>query len=421
MTKKVNRAAAAWLAVSWVILSSSIMWAGVEGRVSGVVTDPAGDPIEGVRVTISAVAIDIQRSAESNKKGKFTITLLDASRDFTIRLEKEGFQVIEEPIDPAIGGTTKPKYTMTPGKTVEPEELAELQQRGRAAKLYNEGVKNFGARDVDAALELFLGALEEDPDLGEAHLAIARIYLARDDYAAALEYAEKANELVAEDPTSALVLFDSLWGLDQTERALSLLDQMVEGGKESSKVAVRSYNAGVRAVKASDWPAARTRFEDALALDSTLVPAHVTLSQIAINEGDYQSAIDHATSFVESQPDNPKGLSVLYQAHQAAGHEEEAKAAFGRMAAADPEMVARTFLEEGINHFNAGHNPEAMAAFRKVLVAQSDHPQGHYYLGLTSASSGDISGARQHLGRFLELAPDDPEAEGARAMLAGLQ
>jgi regulator of sirC expression with transglutaminase-like and TPR domain len=41
-------------------------------------------------------------------------------------------------------------------------------------------------------------------------------------------------------------------------------------------------------------------------------------------------------------------------------------------------------------------------------------------LGLCYASGGNLASAKSHLSRFLELAPDDPEAELARQMLASL-
>ncbi len=402
------------------ILSLGTAFAGTEGRISGQVNDLAGNPIEGVQVTISAIGLDIRRTGETSKKGKFTITVLNASRDWLIRLEKEGFQVIEEAIDPIVGGTLKPTYTMVVGETIAPERLAELQSKDKSAKLYNEGVQMFATGNIDGAADLFRQSIVEDPDLGLAHLALARIHLATDDYAGSLPHAEKTNELVPEEEMSQIVLFDALWGVEEHDRALAMLDGMVSGGKVPDKVAVRAYNAGVHEVKASSWDAAKMRFNQALELDPNLLPAHVTLSQIAINQGEFETALMHANAFVEAEPENPKGLSVLYQANLAAGDEAAAQSAFDRLAAADPEMVAQTFFESGVTHFNAGRNPDAISAFEKVLKARPEHPLAHYYLGLASASNGDIPKAKQYLGRFIELAPDNPEAAVARDMLAGL-
>ena len=402
-------------------LSLGMAAAGTEGRISGQVNDIDGNALEGVQVTISAVGLDIKRSGVTSKKGKFTITLLNASRDWLIRLEKEGFQVIEEAIDPIVGGTLKPTYTMVVGQTVAPEQLAELERKGKSAKLYNEGVQTFATGNIEAAADLFRQALEEDPELGLAHLALARIHLATDDYAGALPHAEKTNELVPEEEMSQLVLFDALWGVEQHERALTLLDEMVTSGKVADKVAVRAYNAGVHGVKLSSWDVAKMRFNQALELDPNLLPAHLTLAQISINQGDYEAALRHANLFVEAQPEEARGLSVLYQANLAAGDEAAAQAAFDRLAAADPEMVAQTFFEAGVTHFNAGRNADAISAFEKVLKAKPDDPEGVYFLGRAYASNGDYTKAKDLIKRFLVLAPDHPEVSVAQAMLDGLE
>lgn len=422
MKMRANRTMTAVLAMSALVcLSSGAVEAGTEGRISGLVLDPAEQPIEGVQVTVSAIGLDIHRRAQTNKKGKFTITVLNASRDFMIRLEKEGFQAVEEAINPTVGGTLKPVYKLLPGETIAPERLAELQRKDKAARVYNEGVQRFAAGDIDGAAELFQQSLEEDAQLGLAHLALARIFLARKDATAALAHAEKTNELVPDEELSQIVLFDALWDLEQFDRALPLLDQMVTSGKEPAKVAVRSYNAGAREVRTNNWDGAKQRFAEALELDASLVPAHLTLGQISLNQGDFEAAREHAMAYTEARPDDARGLSLLYQVHVAMGNDEAATAAFDRMSAADPEVVAQTFFEEGVTHFNAGRNDRAKSAFEKVLRAQPDHAQGHYFLGLVSASAGEISKAREYLSRFIELAPNDPEVPVARDMLAGLE
>ncbi len=418
-TKKTRTLATSALACLLALCASAVL-AGTEGRISGEVLDTEGNPIPGVQVTVAAVGLDIQRTAETNKKGKFTITVLNASQDWTIRVEKEGYQTVQEPIDPQVGATLKPVYTLVAGETVAPEQLAELKRKGKAADLYNDGVKKFGAGDVDGAKELFEQSLAEDPELGPAHLALARIFLARDDAASALPHAEKTNELLPEDDLAQLVLFDSLWDLERVDRALPLLDQMVASGKVPDKVAVRAYNAGARDVKLDDHAAAKMRFEQALELDPTLKPAHYTLAAITLNNGDVAAALGHATAYAEANPEDAKALSMLYLVMKQAGDEAGAQAAFDRMVAADPEMVAQTFFEEGVTHFNAGRNELALAAFEKVLRAQPDNAHAHYFLGLASASAGDIVKAKQYLTRFLELAPEHPEAPVARDMLAGL-
>ncbi len=414
-----------WIAVAAVaalLLSGGVAEAGTEGRISGLVVDEAEKPIEGVQVTVSAVGLDIHRKAKTNRKGKFTITVLNATRDFVIKLEKEGFQTVQESLDPIVGGTVKPVYTMLAGQAMAPEQMAELQRKDKAAKVYNQGVQLFAKGDFAAAAEFFQQSLEEDANLGLAHLALARIYLAREkDAAAALPHAEKANELVPDEDLSQIVLFDSLWDLEQYDRALEVLEQMAASGKVADKVAVRAFNAGARAARSGDWTTAKARYEQALSLDPNLSPAHLILGQIELNSGNYEVAREHTVAYLEVEPEDARGLRLLYHLQMREGDEAAAMATFDRMAAVDPAQVVEAFFEEGVEHFNAGRNELALSAFEKVLRANPDYAQAHYFFGLANASGGDIAAAKTHLSRFLELAPDDPEAAVAREMLAGLE
>lgn len=403
-----------------VLAATPATWAAAS-RISGTVHDPAGNPIEGVQVTVSAREVQLVRQAESNKKGKFTIVLLDSSRNFDIRLEKEGFQPIVEPFKPRIGGVVKKTWVMTPGAApAAPEQLAEVERRD-GGKLYNQGVRAFGEGEFDVAADLFAQALEQNPDLGPAHQALARIHVAQDEYAEALPHAERAAELMADDEVSQVVLFDSLWGVGEYERGLEVLDRMVAEGRSPDKTSVRVFNAGVRAVRDNDLDAAKARFEQSLELDPALDAAHLPLAQIALAKQEFESGVSHAEAFLESNPEDPRGLSALYQAYLALERSEEADAVFQRLVAADPGRVAETFYEEGVTHFNSGRNADAIAALERVLSADPDHARAMYMLGLAYASGGDLEKAKANLNRFLELAPDDPQAETARQMLAGLE
>ena len=56
-----------------------------------------------------------------------------------------------------------------------------------------------------------------------------------------------------------------------------------------------------------------------------------------------------------------------------------------------------------------------------MLEVNPDHPKAHYYLGLIAVNTGDKEGALKHLGRFVELAPEDPDVATAKDLLAYLE
>ena len=64
---------------------------GSELRILGTVVDSEGHPIDGVLVSIQAMRIAFEKNAFTDKKGRFSVTLSDASGEFEVNLTKEGF------------------------------------------------------------------------------------------------------------------------------------------------------------------------------------------------------------------------------------------------------------------------------------------------------------------------------------------
>ena len=62
----------------------------VAGTISGFITDASGAPVPAARVTALLVEQQIQRTAESNTKGFYTLNALHPGT-FTITVEKTGF------------------------------------------------------------------------------------------------------------------------------------------------------------------------------------------------------------------------------------------------------------------------------------------------------------------------------------------
>ena len=67
--------------------------------------------------------------------------------------------------------------------------------------------------------------------------------------------------------------------------------------------------------------------------------------------------------------------------------------------------------------YNANDNEKTKERFGKVLEVDPTNAQAHYLLGLVYLGEGDKAKTRDNLERFLELAPDDPDADAARDIL----
>jgi Flp pilus assembly protein TadD len=68
----------------------------------------------------------------------------------------------------------------------------------------------------------------------------------------------------------------------------------------------------------------------------------------------------------------------------------------------------------------AAHDETAQALGR-VLEVEPDHARAHYLLGTALFNTGQTELAADHLRRFVELAPDDPDVAIAEELLAYVQ
>ena len=405
------------LALLLALMPASLLRAGSEGRLKGNVVDPEGKPILGAQVTLSAQEVASTRETKTKKGGKFTMIVADASRSYMIRIEKEGYQTIQEPIKLEIGGQLVRTWTMRAGETVAGASMVEGRVPG--AKVYNDGATAFNKGQIDEALAKFREAAEVNPELAEAFQGQAMIHWSRQETDLALAAAEK---VVALDPTNVLGLrirYDA-YVEKQDERADEALDALVEADPTEG-TARRVFNAGIAAVRANDTETAISRFMTALEIDSGLRQAHQVLGQIYNHQKEHDKAIASAEALLALDPDSSQAHSILYEAYRAKGDEEKAAVSWAVLKDADPKDLARALFEEGQALFQAGNVAAATTKLEQAVEADPDHAAAHYTLGLCYLNTGNQGGAKEKLERFLTLAPDHPEAPSAREMVSFLE
>ena len=80
-------------------------------------------------------------------------------------------------------------------------------------------------------------------------------------------------------------------------------------------------------------------------------------------------------------------------------------------------MARDDLYKQGVAVFNAGQIDDARALFDRVLELDPDHAHSHYMLGMCFVNTGDNAQALEHLEKFLELDPENPDAATAREMV----
>ena len=116
---------------------------------------------------------------------------------------------------------------------------------------------------------------------------------------------------------------------------------------------------------------------------------------------------------------NPKDESVIY------GLVETSKAKSDKIA----EQKYRDMLEavhgpnpdvaynKGVEAFNAGNPKEAKAHWLRALEIAPTYAEAHYMLAMVDFGDNNLKGTKQHLQKYLELAPSGKNAGTAKEML----
>lgn len=387
------------------------------GRVSGKVVDVEGNPIEGVNVTITTPdLVNYADSATSNKKGRFMVGHADSTFTYTYKLEKEGYDAVVEQVRATVGGATQVTFVMRPagsgGRAADPAAML----RGQAADVYNSGVEAQNAGDLDTAAQRYAKAAQLDPTLAAPQTGLAGVFYLQGNYAEAAAAAEKALVLDPSDARALQIRYDAYRraGDPRADEAVAAL--RATGG--DSEAAGRIYNEAIDVYRAGDRVKARTLLEEAVAVDPTLVQPHVFLAAICNEDGDVECARREVEAVLALEPENALGIRLAYDMAVARGDDEVEMQYAAKLAEVDPDYAAEELFKRGVEHYDAGLYDEAIALMNLVLRVRPAETKAVFILGMASFNKGDAEAARTNLERFIELAPDDPDAAIAREILS---
>jgi tetratricopeptide (TPR) repeat protein len=416
-----------------------------QGRLLGQVNDEAGAAVAGVKVILTTPEIKTYRQEKTtDARGQFSIIILDATRQYQIRFEKEGFAPLEQPLKIKIEETTKESYTLhkgsaqgsaapagaaassgagaSPGsagatgdKAADAAALQALKGKNDAVLAYNAGVASLQAKDLAAATASFEKAAGLDPTLAPAQAVLADVYLEQHKNAEALAAAERYLALEPGKPRGLRLRYDALKGLGDRARARQALDALI-AADPGHDTAVRVYNEGAEAQRAGNFESAVADLRRAVELDRNLDAGYAGLANLYLSHQRYKEALALADQWLAVRPQGNEPLTVRYQA-LAGLKDPRAKEAKAAMEAVKSTQTPEAAFNQGVTLYNTGNIADATAAFEAAARAKPEFARAHYMLGLCYANANDAAKAKQHLQEFVRLAPNDPDAASAREML----
>jgi len=391
-------------------------------RISGQVVDPGGQPVAGVTITVTTPDSEkFELVRTTNKKGKVTLSFGRGDWQYGVRLEKEGYQTKTEALPLAVGGTVQAEWTLGP-ETAAAAGADDVAAGGGGAggkvvRTFNEGAEAQRMGDLDLAEEKYRRASEMDPELAAAHTALAAVASIREDWETAAAEAEAAIAIDPEDVRAMQFRFDAYRNLGQETKTSEAAAALREIG-DLDAAATRIFNEGIDAYTAGNLAMAESKFQQVIQFSPDLVAPYVALAQISLAQGSPAEALAIARSALERDPDDVRALKIALEGARAMGDTDMAVEALDRLVELDPQWVTTTLFDHAQELFNENRAADAAIEFEYVVKAGPEMARAHYLLGVALFNTGRADEGRVHLQKFLELAPDDPDAEIARGLLS---
>ena len=201
-----------------------------------------------------------------------------------------------------------------------------------------------------------------------------------------------------------------------------------------------AFNAGRDAETAKNWDVAIEQYKKAATLDPAqhVVMSHMadtyigrgdTKSSTEEKQADYALAVEAYKKAVEMSPEDPVYHNNYALALVKTKKIEEAQAELTKAAQLDPTSAGKYYYNLGAVLANIGQADAAGDAFKKAIAADAGYAEAYYQLGIvlvgkaTTSPDGKIvppDGTIQAFQKYLELAPNGPNADAAKGMLASM-
>jgi Tfp pilus assembly protein PilF len=305
------------LAALVILLLAIPALAGTQGRVTGKVLDSAGNPVEGVTITVTTPSIrSFKISVTTRKDGSYGFIVNDATMFYDLKLEKEGFVgiALSKQKFSTVDVTNIPNQLMLkpseaparrPGAG--PAAPAAPSSSEQAAVAYNSAVDLLNAGDKAGAEVKLLEAVGKNPDLPQAWQALAIIAHDKKDWGKTLEYGQKALDLDPSNTNLYGLMTDAAEKSGDKKAAAEWRKKYDEANPDSPEIL---YNKGVDAYNKGKMKDAEAALSKALEAKPDLAMGHYLLGMVSFNLNKKAAAKEHLEKYLELDPNGKEAATA---------------------------------------------------------------------------------------------------------------
>ena len=326
-----NRTSSSWLTGAFVCALALLGLFGappteaqmtVSSAIRGQVKDAQGQPIPGVNIELEFKGesrVKIMKKTVTDKKGGYIYSGLVPGA-WVFRFSKAGYKPTQIETAISLGGISDiPPVTMPagaadgvagaigaaagtapagapgagPGPADSPGMSPEKQKE--LADKFTKAMAAEKAGQHAEAVTLLKEIVATVPAFAPAHQALASVYLARGDMAAAEASYRKVVELDAQNAVSHLALANFLATQNRYEDAFKVLEAASPGFPQH---ALLQFALGAAAFNLGKSPEAQAAFTKAVELDPANAEPHFYLGSLAVSASDVPKAVAHFEKYI---------------------------------------------------------------------------------------------------------------------------
>lgn len=164
---------------------------------------------------------------------------------------------------------------------------------------------------------------------------------------------------------------------------------------------------------------ALSEYQAILAKNPELTIVNLNIANCYYEMKQLDKAIEAISLHLAADPTNADAITRIGNIYAEQGNLEKALEYFGKI---DQSLIRNpvTFYNIGILLFNNQKTAESLGYFQKAVTVDPSFADGHYQIGLCYLNQGDMPKAKESLKKFLEIAPDHPNAAQVQAIISAM-